>query len=123
MALAQRKVLWAAARELGHKALDAGLVPDVLTRLAIRKFCAQKIAELDAQAPGVEAQMARLQDFAASLRTMPIAVHNNLTTSLFFFFFFLLLLGACAGFRRIVADHADRRAHGSGERAALRGHG
>lgn len=58
-ALAQQKAAWDAMRHLGHRLLDAGLVPDVLTRLAIRKFCQQKIAELQADAPNVEAEMVR----------------------------------------------------------------
>ena len=54
--------------------LDRGLVPDYFTRAAIRKFCGQKLDELRAEAPGVEAHQARLQEFADSLKKMPIAV-------------------------------------------------
>lgn len=67
-AFAKQKAAWNAMRHLGHKALDAGLVPDFLIRLAIRKFCAQKAAELEADAPGVEAAMVRARARARGRR-------------------------------------------------------
>lgn len=74
-ALAKQRDAWNAMRHLGHKALDAGLIPDVLTRLAIRRFCAQKAAELEAEAPGVEASMvcARLRKRGLTVARAPPA--------------------------------------------------
>mmetsp|Transcript_47245 Transcript_47245/g.110285 ORF Transcript_47245/g.110285 Transcript_47245/m.110285 type:complete len:453 (+) Transcript_47245:58-1416(+) len=71
------KPLWNRIRHVGHMMLDAGLVPDVLTRLAIRKFCAQKNAELEADAPGCEAAQVRTQAFVDELKALPIAVHTK----------------------------------------------
>jgi len=55
--------------------VERGLVPDAILRMAIRRRLARKLAEeaaLDRAAGGP-----RITEFAAELRTMPIAVHTE----------------------------------------------
>ena len=55
--------------------LETGLVPDAITRLAIRRVSASRLRE-EARG-GVEAQQRRLMDHVAALRRSPLAIETD----------------------------------------------
>jgi cyclopropane-fatty-acyl-phospholipid synthase len=55
--------------------LETGLVPDAVTRLAIRRICAARLRDEDQGDPGRQAE--RLLRHVADLRSSPIAVHTD----------------------------------------------
>ncbi len=54
---------------VGIDAVERGLIPDMITRAAIRRLCAQRLREPDCGSDGAEGGSAELRPLVASMRT------------------------------------------------------